>query len=66
VAGGGWDGRLVAAAVLALAGGLGVAEIAAAAVLGVAFAAESIASWMRYVRAERPSAVYEQDELEDA
>jgi hypothetical protein len=67
VAGGGWDGRLVVAAVLATAGGLAVAETAAAVVLGVTFAAESIASWTRYVRAERPSAVlYEQDELEDA
>jgi hypothetical protein len=66
VAGGGWDGRLVIAAILALTGGLAVAEVVAAVVLGVAFATESIAGWMRYVRAERPSAVYEQDELEDA
>ena len=66
VAGGGWDGRLLVAAVLALTGGLAVAEVVAAVVLGVAFAAESIAGWTRYVRAERPSALYEQDELEDA
>jgi hypothetical protein len=64
--GGGWDGRLVVATVLALAGGLAVAEVAAAIVLGVAFATESVASWTRHVRAERPSALYEQDELEDA
>jgi hypothetical protein len=66
IAGGGWDGRLLVAAVLALTGGLAAAEIAAAVVLGVAFAAESITSWARYVSAERPAATYEQDELEDA
>jgi hypothetical protein len=66
VAGGGWDGRLALAAVLALAGVLGPALVAAAIALGVAFVAESITSWLRYVGAERPAAVYEQDELEDA
>jgi hypothetical protein len=66
VAGGGWDGRLLLAAVLALTGGLVAVEVAAAVVLGIAFAAESVTSWTRHVRAQRPSAMYEQDELEDA
>ncbi|HSD76279.1 MAG TPA: DUF5941 domain-containing protein [Solirubrobacteraceae bacterium] len=66
IAGGGWDGRLLVAAVLTLTGGLAAAEAAAAVVLGVAFAAESIASWARHAGAEHPAAVYEDDELEDA
>jgi hypothetical protein len=62
---GGWDGRLLAGAVLAAAGVLGPVLVAAAVVLGIAYGGDSIASWLRFVSAERPAA-YEDEELEDA
>lgn len=65
LAGGGWDGRLLAAAALALAGVLGDVLGVAAVVLGVAFVAESVMSWLRFVGAERPT-LYEDEDLEDA
>lgn len=45
--GGGWDGRLAAAIVLALAGVLGPALLAATIVLGLVYAAESASAWRR-------------------
>ena len=39
--------------------------VAAAVVLGIAYGGDSIASWLRFVSAERPAA-YEDEELEDA
>jgi hypothetical protein len=65
LAGGGWDGRLLAAGALVLAGVLGDVLGVAAVVLGVAFVAESVTSWLRFVGAERPT-LYEDEELEDA
>jgi hypothetical protein len=62
---GGWDGRLLVAAVLALAGALEPVLIGAAIVLGIAYGGDSIASWLRFVHAERPAA-YEDEDLEDA
>lgn len=43
--GGGWDGRLAVAALLALAGALGPALLVASVALGLAYAAESASSW---------------------
>ena len=63
-AGGGWEGRLLIAYALAVAGALGLGLGAAAAVLAVVYAAESILSWLRFARAERP-AVYDDEEPED-
>jgi hypothetical protein len=65
LAGGGWDGRLLVAAVLALAGVLGDVLGVVAVVLGLAFVAESVTSWLRFVGAERPT-LYEDEDLEDA
>lgn len=62
--GAGWDGRLLIAYALALAGSLGVGLLTAAVVLSVVFAAESIASWLRFARAERPPD-YDDDDLPD-
>jgi hypothetical protein len=58
---GGWDGRLVAAVVALAAGALPAGYYAAAAVLGAAFAAESIAGWRRD-GAGRPGYDDEEDE----
>ncbi len=63
-AGGGWELRLVVAAVLLPTGGLAIAMIVAAAVLAGVYVAETVASWARFGRA--PEAVgYEQEEVED-
>jgi hypothetical protein len=61
---GGWDGRLLAGAVLAIAGLTPAGLYAAAALLAVLFVGESIAGWKRFERIQRPP-VYE-DEEEDA
>jgi hypothetical protein len=65
-AGGGWEGRLLIAAVLALAGetALRGGLLAGAIILGVLFVGESIASWIRFARTERPALALDQD-LED-
>jgi hypothetical protein len=52
--GGGWDGRLIVASALALAGVLRVGILVAAAVLGAVYAAESTASWLRFRRTHGP------------
>ena len=44
---GGWDGRLVGAYVLFLAGALPAGLFAAAGLLGALFAAESLRAWWR-------------------
>jgi hypothetical protein len=61
---GGWDGRLVAGTILAVAGLVPVGFYVAAALLGVLFVGESIAGWKRFGRTNR-GPVYE-DEEEDA
>jgi hypothetical protein len=53
-AGGGWDGRLLLAAVLTVTGGLGVALLAAAAALAALYGTESIVSWRAFITAQRP------------
>jgi hypothetical protein len=63
-AAGGWDGRVVAGLLLAVAGALPEALYALAALLGAAFVAESVHAWATFGRDQRPP-VYE-DEEEDA
>ena len=53
-AAGGWDGRLIAALLLAIAGALPAAFYVAAGVLGAAFAGETIAGWATYGRSGQP------------
>jgi hypothetical protein len=67
MAGGGWDGRLIAVAVVALVAGdaLGVLLLVAAVVLGALFAGESIASWRGFAHSERTAEYLDQD-LEEA
>jgi hypothetical protein len=60
-AGGGWDGRLIAAFALAALGALGAALFVGAVVLGVMFVTESAVSWLRFARGTR-SAEYDDDE----
>lgn len=48
--GGGWDGRIVAAAILALAGWLGPGLALAAGVLALVYAGEATVSWARVAR----------------
>jgi phosphatidylglycerophosphate synthase len=62
--GGGWDGRLVLACVLFLAGALAPGLYVAAALVAVLSVAESAASWLRSSRTERP-AMYVDDEGEN-
>jgi hypothetical protein len=62
VAAGGWEGRLVVAWVLLVAGALPGGMFALAAVLGAAFTAECAMSWRRL--AMRPVSVYEDEEDE--
>jgi Family of unknown function (DUF5941) len=66
-AGGGWEGRILAACVLALAGALGPGLLVAAVGLGALFLTETVLSWVRYARAERPAVLDdEDDEVQDA
>jgi hypothetical protein len=63
--GGGWDGRILVATVLAAAGALDAGLIAGAVALGVLYVTESVMSWRGFVRGARPS-VYDDEELEAA
>jgi phosphatidylglycerophosphate synthase len=60
----GWDGRMIAVFVLAAAAAVPAGLYVAAALLGVVFAAETVASWASFERTRQPD-VYE-DEEEDA
>jgi hypothetical protein len=62
-AAGGWDGRLVASYVLAAAAAVPAGFYVAAALLGIVFVGESVASWATFARGQQPD-VYE-DEEED-
>jgi hypothetical protein len=65
--GGGWEGRLLAACVLALAGVLGPGLLVAAPALGAVFVTETVVSWARFARAERPAVLEDEDEeVQDA
>jgi hypothetical protein len=66
-AGGGWEGRVLAACVLALAGVLGPGLLVAAVGLGALFVTETVVSWVRFARAERPVVLDDEDEeVQDA
>jgi hypothetical protein len=66
-AGGGWEGRVLAASVLALAGVLGPGLLVAAIGLGALYLTETVVSWVRYARAERPVTLDDEDEeVQDA
>lgn len=54
--GGGWDGRLLVAAILALAGVLGWGLLAGTIALAVVYVAESVASWIRFAQGSQPAA----------
>jgi phosphatidylglycerophosphate synthase len=60
-AAGGWDGRLLAGLALAAAGAVPAGFWIVAVLLAVAFAGESIASWLTYGRAQQ-APVYEDEE----
>lgn len=62
--GGGWEGRLVVGAVLAIAGALGPGLLVAAVALAVVYVAEAVVSWTRYARTTRP-AVIDDEEAQD-
>jgi len=59
---GGWDGRVVVAFLLLVAGALPAGYFVAAGVLGVAFVAEAVHGWLAISRMQRP---YEYDDEED-
>ncbi len=61
--GGGWEGRMLVASLLALAGVLGPGLAAAAVGLAVVYAAESAASWLRFGRGR--TAVPWEDDVEE-
>ena len=60
--GAGWEGRVLLAAALAVAGLLGQGLLVAAVGLAVVYATESVLSWVRFARAERPAAYEDDDE----
>jgi hypothetical protein len=62
--GGGWDGRLILAYVLLVTGALTAGLYVAAVLLAAASVAESVASWLRFSRAQRP-AMYADEEDEE-
>lgn len=62
--GGGWDGRLLGAAVLLPLGALPEGLLVAAVALGGVYATESTTGWLRFSSAARP-ALYADDEDED-
>lgn len=62
--GGGWEGRLIVAALLAALGALGSGMLVAAVALGAVYVGESTVTWARYSRAERP-AVIDDEEAQD-
>lgn len=65
--GGGWEGRLLAATLFAILDVLGPALLVAAVVLAVVYAGESITSWARFAKAERPAPYDDDDEdVQDA
>ena len=64
--GGGWEGRLVAAYVLALAGALEAGLLVASVVLAIVYVGEGSASWLRFARAERSAAYDDDGDEEDA
>jgi len=53
--GGGWDGRVLAASVLALVGALGIGLLVASVVLALVYVSESTLSWARFVRVRQPA-----------
>jgi hypothetical protein len=55
LAGGGWEGRLLVACGLALAGALELGLLVCAIGLGVVYALESASSWIRFAGVERPA-----------
>jgi hypothetical protein len=63
-AAGGWDGRLIAGLLLAIAGALPAAFYVAAGVLGAAFAGETIAGWKTHRRSGRPPEPLDRDDGE--
>jgi len=60
--GGGWEGRVALAALAAVLGALGAALLVAAIVLAAVYVTESVLSWARFARTERPAAYEEDDE----
>jgi Family of unknown function (DUF5941) len=60
---GGWDGRLLGAYALGVAGGFEAGMVAAAVVLALAFGAESVVSWIRFAGASART-VYDDHDLE--
>ena len=60
---GGWDGRLVLGYILLVANALPAGFFIAAGLLAAVFAAESIAGWRTFGRAEQP-VIYEDEEIE--
>lgn len=64
LASGGWDGRLLLAYVLLLAGAVPAGFLVAAVVLAVTYLAESVVSWLRFTQAQRPALYDDEDEDE--
>jgi Family of unknown function (DUF5941) len=64
-AGGGWDGRMLAVSVLAVAGVLEIGLLVAAVALALVYVTESMVSWVRFVRDRRPTAPEEDEKDED-
>jgi hypothetical protein len=59
---GGWDGRLVLAVVLLVAGALPTGMYVLACALAALFVTESAASWVRFERGDRQGGSYEEEE----
>ena len=61
VAGGGWECRMIVAFVLAALGVLGPGVLVLALALAALWVGESVSSWTRYARAERPAVIDDEE-----
>ena len=61
-AGGGWDGRMIALSIFAVAGVLEVGLLVAAVALAVVYVVESAVSWIKFSRTQGPASAEDQDE----
>lgn len=63
--GGGWEGRLVVASLLAALGALGPGMLVAAVALAAVYLTESVQSWSRFARAARPAVIDEEEAADE-
>jgi Family of unknown function (DUF5941) len=63
LAGGGWEGRIIAVCLLALAGVLQAGLVVGAVLLGLIYVAESVWSWLHFASRGRPEPLEERGDV---